>query len=91
MKLNLKKLRPNSFNSKIFKQNLKIALNVENRSGNKKIRNCPICKSTKKEKYQVKYNISIFVCLKCGVGYAGLQPKNLNDVYSNKYYLKKQQ
>ena len=89
MKLDLTKLRPNNFNSKIFKQNQRMALNVENRSGNRKINKCPICKSSKREIYQVKYNIPIFICLKCDVGYTGLQPRNLNDVYSNNHYLKK--
>lgn len=89
MKLDLTKLRPNNFNSKIFKQNQIMALNVEKGSGNRKIDKCPICKSAKREIYQVKYNIPIFICLKCDVGYAGLQPRNLNDVYSNNHYLKK--
>ena len=35
MKLDLTKLRPNNFNSKIFKQNQIMALNVEKGSGNK--------------------------------------------------------
>ena len=89
MKLDLTKLRPNNFNSKIFQQNKKLAINVIKGNGNKKIIKCPICKSKKRKYYQEKYNIPIFICMKCDVGYTGLQPKNLNDVYSNKLYLSK--
>jgi SAM-dependent methyltransferase len=89
MKLDLNQLRPINFNSKIFKQNKIIAKNVSNGSGNKKVEKCPICKSSKRRPYQTKYDIPIYICLKCDVGYAGLQPKNLNEVYSNKHYLSK--
>ena len=81
MKLDLNQLRPINFNSKIFKQNKIIAKNVSNGSGNKKVEKCPICKSSKRRPYQTKYDIPIYICLKCDVGYAGLQPKNLNEVY----------
>ena len=89
MKLDLNQLRPINFNSKIFDQNKKIAMSVFKKSGYKKIKNCPICKSSKRKPYLTKYKIPIFICLKCDVGYAGLHPKNLNEVYSTKNYLSK--
>lgn len=89
MKLDLNQLRPVNFNSKIYKQNKIIAKNVFNNSGYKKVKFCPICKSKRRRLYQLKYDIPIFICLSCDVGYAGLHPNNLNEVYSNKHYLSK--
>ena len=89
MKLDLNQLRPVNFNYKIYKQNKIIAKNVFNKSGYKKVKFCPICKSERRRLYQFKYDIPIFICLSCDVGYAGLHPNNLNEVYSNKHYLSK--
>lgn len=89
MKINFKKMRPIGFNKRIYDSVKLLAENVEKGHGNKKINRCPICQSLKKNLYDIKYNIPIFDCLKCDVGYAGLQPKNFDDVYSKDEYLNK--
>ena len=89
MKIDFKKMRPKNFNSYLYKSVKKLAQNVETGSGNKNIYKCPVCKSTKKIKYIVKYHIPIVTCEKCDLTYATRQPRNFDDVYSQDDYLEK--
>jgi 2-polyprenyl-3-methyl-5-hydroxy-6-metoxy-1,4-benzoquinol methylase len=89
MKIDFKKMRPKNFNSYLYKSVKKLAQNVENGSGNKNLNKCPVCKSVKKRKYVVKYNIPIVTCEKCDLTYATRQPRNFDDVYSQDDYLEK--
>ena len=89
MKIDFKKMRPKNFNSYLYSSVQKLAKNVVNGSGNKNINKCPVCNSTKRRKFTVKYQIPIVTCEKCDLTYASKQPKNLDDVYSQSDYLKK--
>lgn len=88
--IDLKKLRPINFNlnSEIkTKESIKF---VKINHGFKKINKCPICQSKKKKTYLVQYGIKIVSCQNCNLTFSEEQPRNLNDVYSNNDFLKKQ-
>ncbi len=82
--LKLTIMRPKGFHNNIEKIVKQASINVSKKSGWTKIKKCPACKSNINENWLLKNKILIKSCLKCGLGYSSMQPKNLEDVYNLK-------
>jgi hypothetical protein len=87
-KINIEEMRPAGFHQSRNDAIDQLCQKVAQGGGWNDVKFCPGCSSTRRAKIMRKCGIDIFQCESCTLGYAASIPKNINDAYSDRKYLK---
>jgi SAM-dependent methyltransferase len=87
MKIDFSHLRPSNFSKLSYIKAREAAERAFNGAGYEEKKRCPVCSSASRSLFLTKFEIPIYRCLECRVGYAGLHPRVFDDVYSQDGYL----
>lgn len=60
---------------------------IQQGTGWKEVKQCPLCHSTEKSYELIKHEIEMFACNQCGVRYSSKIAANLDEVYKSSQYL----
>lgn len=85
--INLQEMRFPGFDKKREQEIRRCVENVRNGKGTRNIECCPFCGSLERAVVFSRFEINIFQCQTCTLGYSGEFPVDTNDVYSDRDYL----